>query len=72
MITINGHTQKQPSEGLADWNGVRKAIALSDSLKSETLIHGNGDIFSYEKGIVHALRFKVEGIMTGRGIFNNP
>jgi len=72
VITIHGRTQKQQSEGLADWNEVKKAVKLRDEMKSDTLIHGNGDVFTLEDGYSKAKEFGVDGIMIGRGIFQNP
>jgi len=72
LITIHGRTQKQQSEGLADWNEVAKAVKLRDRLGSETLIHGNGDVMSFEEGLTKAIETGAEGIMIGRGIFANP
>ncbi len=60
------------SEGTADWNEVLKAVQLRDSLGSEALIMGNGDVASYEDGLKKALAFHPDGIMVGRGIFSNP
>jgi tRNA-dihydrouridine synthase len=71
VITVHGRTQKQQSEGLADWNEVKKAVELRDTLNSETLIHGNGDVMSYEDGLKKAIDYSVDGIMIGRGIFQN-
>jgi tRNA-dihydrouridine synthase len=72
LITIHGRIQKQQSEGLADWNEVAKAARLRDQLSPETLIHGNGDVMSYEEGLQKAKDFGIDGIMVGRGIFSNP
>ncbi len=72
VITVHGRTQKQQSEGLADWNEVKKAVELRDTLNSETLIHVNGDVMSYEDGLKKAIDYSVDGIMIGRGIFQNP
>lgn len=72
LITIHGRIQKQQSEGLADWNEVAKAVRLRDQLGSQTLIHGNGDVMSFEEGLKKSSDFGVEGIMIGRGIFHNP
>lgn len=72
VITVHGRTQKQQTEGLADWNEVKKAVELRDSHNSETLIHGNGDVMSYEDGLKKAIDYSVDGIMIGRGIFQNP
>ena len=72
MITIHGRTQKQQSEGVADWNEVKKSVILRNNLASDTLIHGNGDVFSIEEGLKKVDESGVDGIMIGRGIFQNP
>ncbi len=71
-ITIHGRTQKMLSTGVADWNEVRKAVQLRDSLNSDTLILGNGDVSSYADGLEKSTTFETDGIMVGRGIFGNP
>jgi tRNA-dihydrouridine synthase len=72
MITVHGRTQKQQSTGLADWNEIRKAVILRNNISPETLIHGNGDVLSIAEGYSKATDYLVDGIMIGRGIFNNP
>ncbi|HEC42719.1 MAG TPA: tRNA-dihydrouridine synthase [Bacteroides sp.] len=71
-ITIHGRTQKMRSKGLADWNEVLKAVQLRDSLNSDTLILGNGDVSNYKEGLDRSATFRTDGIMVGRGIFGNP
>jgi len=72
VITIHGRTQKQQSDGLADWNEVKKAIKYRDQISPDTLIHGNGDVYSMEEGFNKVKEFGVDGVMIGRGIFQNP
>ncbi len=72
VITIHGRTQKQQSEGLADWNEVKKATIIRDQISPDTLIHGNGDVYSIEEGLQKVKAFGVDGVMIGRGIFQNP
>jgi len=72
VITIHGRTQKQQSEGLADWNEVKKATLLRDQISPDTQIHGNGDVYSMEEGLNKVKEFGVDGVMIGRGIFQNP
>jgi len=72
VITVHGRIQKQQSEGVADWSEIHKAVRLRDQIGSSTLIHGNGDVMSIEDGQQRAKNYGVEGIMIGRGIFNNP
>jgi nifR3 family TIM-barrel protein len=72
LITVHGRIQKQQSEGLADWNEVKKAVELRNSLSPETLIHGNGDVYSIEDSFTKMRDYHVDGVMIGRGIFHNP
>ncbi len=72
LITIHGRIQKQQSEGEANWEEVVKAVKLRDRLGAKTLIHGNGDVMSYEDGLKRVEETGVEGVMIGRGIFGNP
>lgn len=72
QITVHGRTQKQQSEGLADWNEIKKAVDLRNALSPETIIHGNGDVSSIEDGFNKVSAFGVDGVMVGRGIFHNP
>jgi nifR3 family TIM-barrel protein len=72
QITVHGRTQKQQSEGLADWNEIKKVVELRNELSPETVVHGNGDVSSVEDGFNKVKEFGVDGIMVGRGIFHNP
>jgi len=71
-LTVHGRTQKQQSEGMADWNEIHKSVLLKDQISPETLIFGNGDVFSFQDGMEKVKNFGVDGIMIGRGIFTNP
>jgi len=71
-ITIHGRTQKQQSDGLADWSEIQKAVRLRNSLSPVTKILGNGDVDSYTNGMQKISDFQVDGVMVGRGIFKNP
>jgi tRNA-dihydrouridine synthase len=71
-ISVHGRTQKMQSEGLADWNEVRKAVEIRNAISPRTRILGNGDVLTYNEGLEKASFFGVDGIMVGRGIFANP
>lgn len=71
-ITIHGRTQKQQSDGKADWNEIGKAIALRNKLSPNTKILGNGDVETYLDGQTKITEHKIDGVMVGRGIFKNP
>jgi nifR3 family TIM-barrel protein len=71
-ITIHGRTQKQMTEGAAKWDEIAKAARLRDQLGLELPILGNGDVLSIEEARSKCEEFGLEGVMIGRGIFENP
>lgn len=71
-IILHGRTQRMQSEGDANWEEIAKAVQVKNQLKPEIPLHGNGDVFSYEKGLERIRETGVDGIMIGRGIFQNP
>jgi tRNA-dihydrouridine synthase len=71
-ITIHGRTQKQQSEGIADWHEIERAVALRDQLAPHIAIIGNGDVESVAEAIEKIRVHRVDGVMIGRGIFKNP
>lgn len=71
-LTIHGRTQKQMSDGLADWSEIAKAARLRDRLGLDLPIIGNGDIQSIDEARTKCAAFGLDGAMIGRGIFNNP
>lgn len=71
-ITLHGRTQKMQSEGEADWNQMSIAVNLRNLMGLNIPIHGNGDILSMEYGVQKSNETGVDGIMIGRGIFQNP
>lgn len=72
MLTLHGRTRKQMSKVPADWEVIGQARALRDQLSPKTLIVGNGDVMNRRQGIELAERYKLDGIMIGRGIFQDP
>lgn len=71
-IILHGRTQRMQSEGDADWNEIAKAVIVKNQIKPEIPLHGNGDVFSYADGLKKAAETGVDGVMVGRGIFQNP
>lgn len=71
-LTVHGRTAKQLSDVPADWNEISKAVELRNKMSPETVIIGNGDIKNYQDAIEHVEKYKVDGVMIGRGIFSNP
>jgi tRNA-dihydrouridine synthase len=72
MLTIHGRTKKQMSKVPADWELIGQARELRDAIGSKTLIVGNGDVMTKSEGRDLAARHKLDGIMIGRGIFQDP
>ena len=71
-IILHGRRQVQQSDGLADWNEIKKAVEIRNELAPGIPILGNGDVFSYKQGIEYSEKYGVDGVMIGRGIFHNP
>ncbi len=71
-LTIHGRTKKDMSLVPADWESIGHIRVLRDKIYPNTKIVGNGDVDNVKKGRELALRFKLDGIMIGRGIFTDP
>jgi nifR3 family TIM-barrel protein len=71
-IILHGRTQRMQSEGDADWDEIAKAVQVKNQIKPEIPLHGNGDVFSFADGLKKTEETGVDGIMVGRGIFQNP
>jgi tRNA-dihydrouridine synthase len=70
-LTIHGRTVSQQSEGEADWTAVSLAAHLRNQAGVPTRIVGNGDVRT--PGMFHQRLAETgaDGIMVGRGIFEN-
>lgn len=71
-LTIHARTVKEMSLVPAHWDEIGKAVQVRNQMKVETLIIGNGDVKSREEALEKVERFGVDGVMIGRGIFENP
>lgn len=72
MLTVHGRTRKQMSKVPADWDLIGAVRKLRDSAGLNTLIVGNGDVMSRAQGEALAAQHGLDGIMIGRGIFQDP
>jgi tRNA-dihydrouridine synthase len=72
MLSIHGRTARQMSKVPANWDLIGKAREARDALAPETLIVGNGDVETREQGVELTKKYKLDGIMAGRGIFHDP
>ena len=71
-IILHGRTQKQQSDGLADWEEIAKGVRIRDQIDPEVLFLGNGDVQSVSQGIALTSQYGLDGVMIGRGIFHDP
>ena len=71
-VILHGRMQKQQSEGLANWEEIAKGVRIRNELSPETKFMGNGDVISVAQGIEYTQKYGLDGIMIGRGIFQNP
>lgn len=71
-LSIHGRTQKEMSKVPAHWDEIAKAVRLRDRIAPGTPIIGNGDITDRADGFERAKQTGVDGIMIGRGVFQNP
>jgi tRNA-dihydrouridine synthase len=72
LLSIHGRTAKELSKVPANWDLIGQAVELRNSLSPLTLIIGNGDVMSRQEGLELADKYRLDGIMAGRGIFHDP
>lgn len=68
-LTVHGRTRSQMYTGEADWNPIG-SLKLDERL--EIPIIGNGDITTSEGALEGFEKYKVDGIMVGRGAIGAP
>jgi len=70
-LIVHGRTVTEMSDGLPHWDEIEKVVKLRNSMKLKTLIIGNGDVKSRKDALEKYKKYKLDGIMIGRGIFDN-
>lgn len=71
-LSIHLRTKKEMSNYTAHWELMPEILKLRDEIAPNTLITMNGDIKDYQMGMDLYHKYKVDGIMIGRGVFHNP
>ena len=71
-LTVHLRTRKEMSKVPAHFELIPEIIKLRDKIAPNTLITINGDIIDHQQGIELFKKYKVDGIMIGRGVFANP
>jgi tRNA-dihydrouridine synthase len=72
VLTVHLRTVSEMSKVPAHWDQLKTVVEMRDTLSSETLIIGNGDIQSLNEARQKVAEARADGAMIGRGIFNNP
>ncbi|MEK7095814.1 MAG: tRNA-dihydrouridine synthase [Patescibacteria group bacterium] len=72
LLSIHGRTAKQLSRVPADWDLIGQVRQMRDSLCPATLIVGNGDVMNRTQALSLAKKYKLDGVMIGRGVFQDP
>ena len=72
MLTIHLRTVREMSKVPAHFELLPEIIALRDKIAPETLIVANGDVQAKKQGQEIYDKYNVDGVMIGRGVFNNP
>ncbi len=71
-LTVHGRTAAEMSKVPAHWDEIAKAVALRNAKKGcQTLVIGNGDVKSLTEARLRIQETQVDGVMIGRGIFEN-
>ncbi len=68
-LTIHGRTRNQMYKGEANWDHIAE-VKAHPSISIP--IFGNGDVDSPQKALEYKNKYKVDGIMIGRGAIGNP
>lgn len=71
-LSIHLRTRKEMSKVDAHWDLIPEIKDLRDEMAPNTLLTINGDILNRQKGLELVEKYGVDGVMIGRGIFQNP
>jgi tRNA-dihydrouridine synthase len=72
MLTIHGRTRAEMSKVPAQWEKIGQIRAQRDKIAPQTKLVGNGDVMSRPEGLALAAEHGLDGIMIGRGVFQDP
>jgi len=72
MLTVHVRTTKQMSKVPAQWEAIAPILEFRNKISPDTKIIMNGDIMNRPHGEEIIEKYGVDGVMIGRGIFQNP
>lgn len=71
-ITLHLRTRKEMSLVPAQWEVMKRAVEMRDSINPKVLLIGNGDITDLDDAKAKIAATGCDGVMIGRGMFGNP
>ncbi|MCX6787979.1 MAG: tRNA-dihydrouridine synthase [Candidatus Kaiserbacteria bacterium] len=71
-ITLHLRTRKEMSLVPADWELMKKAVAIRNRVNPSVLLIGNGDVQDLEDARAKVAESGCDGVMLGRAMFGNP
>lgn len=71
-LSIHLRTRKEMSKVDAHWELIGEIKKVRDAIAPDTLLTINGDIPDRKTGLELAAKYGIDGVMIGRGIFQNP
>lgn len=71
-LTVHGRTTKEMSKVPNHWDAIAQISQMRDEIAPQTILVGNGDVLSYQQGMELAQEHNLDGVMIGRGIFQDP
>ena len=72
VVTLHLRTRKELSLVPANWEHMKKAVAIRNKFAPEVLLIGNGDITDLDDARAKITESGCDGAMIGRGMFGNP
>ncbi|EOA80102.1 tRNA dihydrouridine synthase [Borreliella burgdorferi] len=71
MLTVYPRLAVNQSKGSVNFDIFYELVKLRNNLSPSTLIIGNGDVLSLKEARYYVDKYLIDGIMFGRGIFDN-
>lgn len=71
-LTVHLRTRREMTKVPAHFELIPEIVKLRNEIAPNTLLTMNGDIFTRQQGVELAEKYGFEGVMIGRGVFNNP
>lgn len=72
LLTVHGRTKKEMSKVPAQWEKIGHIRSLRDTINPAVLVVGNGDVMNRQHGEELIEKYKLDGVMIGRGVFHDP